>query len=226
MGIQEDNLLIRLYGETPGPNACYVRSQPKKQEHSQLPSHPILKHYSYQSRPIKAEEPYYFSFMNEGASGRGVELWLSGPFVERDAMTFTEVYVTQNGKPIEGTFLGKRSHPSLGPLYAYRFESVELMDGTDLEQLRNHSAIGRRAMEQQYAELMKHVVNVSFIPHGDNRYGLDVYFSVVPIEHGQGFTWSNTAFQSHEEFIAEYNQMYAYNPELQLHSEDYILPEH
>ena len=83
--------------------------------------------------------------------------------------------------------------------YVYDFPSLELPPG-----------IGRRLFTNEAYSLAKQKAlwRLSAIPHGDSRYGLDVYFYVNPFAaEGMGFTHTNCGIDVHREWIEAYNRL-------------------
>lgn len=163
----------------------------------------------FQNIPIVPEKEYSISFMNRGGPGTGLQIMLYGPFVQEDALTFTNVTLTHGGKEYLESSMYKTRLTNGWYAYVYDFTAVEITPGVSLYGLPN------AACEHVCSE---ELWKFSAVPHGDSRYGLDVYFYVDPVESGgRGFTHTNCGIDCHEEWIAEYNS----HTQVKLREEDF-----
>lgn len=172
---------------------------------------PCLERRSYYDRPIPVDEPYQWSFINRGGPSMGVELMIYGPFVEEDRMTFTDVHLRANGsqeaeeewqrfdprKPIQKIRLTNGWYA-----YRYRFPDLPLEPGLNFDYMR---------LRPDYELAASLSVEVCVTAKGDARCGLDVYFSIVPMncpDRNMGFAWTVCGVENHEKWIAEHNAWY------------------
>lgn len=147
---------------------------------------PKLEWAGHMAAPLKPEVEYWALFANKGGAGCGVQEQLSGPFAEYDAMTFSDVRIqTLDGTVCEGKYIGKYER-SDGYMYCYNFSELII------------NPFVKGAQWDRY--------QLKLIPHGDARYGLDFYYTVIPLEEGSGFRETNCGVDYHEEFIEEWNE--------------------
>lgn len=151
---------------------------------------PKLEWAGHMAAPLKPEVEYWALFANKGGEGAGVQVQLSGPFAEHDAMTFSDVRIqAPDGTVYEGKYIGKYEC-SDGYMYCYNFSELTINPFVKGEQWERYQ--------------------LKLIPHGDARYGLDFYYAVIPLEKGIGFRETNCGVDYHEEFIEEWNE---HNPD-------------
>lgn len=173
---------------------------------------PCLERRSYYDKPVPVDEPYQWSFINRGGPSMGVELMIYGPFVEKDRMTFTDVYLQaacdseEDGnerlrydpaKPIQKIRLTNGWYA-----YRYRFPNLPLPPGLNFDYMR---------IQPDYALAAALSIDVSVTAKGDARCGLDVYFSIVPMncpDRNMGFAWTVCGVENHKQWIAEHNSWY------------------
>lgn len=173
---------------------------------------PCLERRSYYDKPIPVDEPYEWSFINRGGPSMGVELMIYGPFVEEDRMTFTDVYLLAKSesekegderlrydpaKPIQKIRLTNGWYA-----YRYRFPNLPLQPGLNFDYMR---------IQPDYELAAALSVEVCVTAKGDARCGLDVYFSIVPMncpDRNMGFAWTVCGVENHEKWIAEHNVWY------------------
>lgn len=173
---------------------------------------PRLERRAYFDRPIPVDEPYQWSFMNRGGPSTGVELLIYGPFVENDQMMFTDVSMQVKKEPETNDTQWWRFEPQkpiqkirlTNGWYAYRylFPDLPLNPGLNPEYTQ---------LRPDYALAAALSVEVSVTARGDARCGLDVYFSVVPLncpDRNRGFAWTVCGVENHEKWIAEQNAWY------------------
>ncbi len=154
---------------------------------------------AYSNTPVIPEETCRLSFANHGGPGTGLQIMISGPFVETDALTFTEVTLEYEDRVYADSVMHKTRLVNGWYAYVYDFPSLELPPG-----------IGRRLFTNEAYSLAKQKAlwRLSAIPHGDSRYGLDVYFYVNPFAaEGMGFTHTNCGIDVHREWIEAYNRL-------------------
>ena len=142
----------------------------------------------------------------------GVELMIYGPFVEEDRMTFTDVYLQAASDSEEDGNERLRYDPAK-PIqkirltngwyaYRYRFPNLPLPPGLNFDYMR---------IQPDYALAAALSIDVNVTAKGDARCGLDVYFSIVPMncpDRNMGFAWTVCGVENHEQWIAEHNSWY------------------
>lgn len=184
---------------------------------------PCLERRSYYDKPIPVDEPYQWSFINRGGPSLGVELMIYGPFVEEDRMTFTDVYLEAKSDPEREESERLRYDPAR-PIqkirltngwyaYRYRFPNLPLGPGLNYDYMR---------LRPDYELAAALSVDVCVTARGDARCGLDVYFSIVPMncpERNMGFAWTVCGVENHEKWIAEHNAWY----EQQVEQQEFLL---
>lgn len=152
----------------------------------------------YSNEPILPEKPCGISFVNRGGAGKGLQVMIYGPFVETDALTFTDVVLKYGDAEYSLPAMHKTKLTNGWYAYVYDFPTVEIPPGVKMDVFPSDAF---------YHAYGKALWKLSAIPHGDARYGLDVYFYVNPLhKEGKGFTHTNCGIDRHEEWIEEYNR--------------------
>ncbi|MCM1494293.1 MAG: hypothetical protein NC089_00660 [Bacteroides sp.] len=152
----------------------------------------------YQNVPVIPEQPCSISFVNRGGEGMGLQVMLYGPFVETEAMTFTDVVLRYDQEEYEGASMYKTKLTNGWYAYVYDFPTVKIVPGVRMDVFPSDAF---------YRAYGKSLWRLSAVPHGDSRYGLDVYYYVNPLQSpGKGFTHTNCGIDCHEEWIEEYNR--------------------
>ncbi len=189
---------------------------------------PLLEKNMYYDKPVPVGEPYQWSFINRGGPWKGLELLIYGPFAQDERMTFEDVHLTARLHPEEKGEEWVRFEPE-GPIrkvqltngwyaYKYIFPELPLHPGLNREYEQIHPDYGLSAAVQVYV----HVTAA-----GDARFGLDVYFSAVPLncpERGRGLAWTICGVEYHKEWIEEHNawnEQHGGMPELMFRLEDF-----
>lgn len=163
----------------------------------------------YHNVPAVPEQPCSISFLNRGGEGVGLQIMIYGPFVESDALTFTDVVLRYGNEEYSQPSMRKTKLTNGWYAYVYDFSTVKIAPGIKMNVFPNDAF---------YRAYGKALWSLSAVPHGDSRYGLDVYFCVNPIQpEGKGFTHTNCGIDCHEEWIEEYNRQ----AEVLLHEEDF-----
>lgn len=158
---------------------------------------------SYHNQPVVPEQPCSISFLNRGGEGMGLQVMLYGPFVETDALTFTDVVLRYGEEEYAASSMYKTKLNNDWYAYVYDFTTAKINPGIKMNLFPN---------DAYYRASGKALWTLSAIPHGDARYGLDVYFYVNPIQpEGRGFTHTNCGIDCHEEWLEKYN-CYAEEP--------------
>lgn len=165
------------------PDETYYFSKP---EPSIEETAPKLEWAGHHGAPLRPGISYEAMFKNMGGAGKGVQVQLSGPFVETDAMTFSDVkIIAPDGEVLEGQYIGKFEGQNYYR-YVYNFPDLEI------------KPFKKGTLGDWYRLLLT--------PHGDARYGLDFYYTIVPLDKGTGFRETNCGVNYHKEFIEEWNE--------------------
>lgn len=163
----------------------------------------------YHNVPVVPEQPCSISFVNRGGEGMGLQVMLYGPFVETDALTFTDVVLRYDDEEYADPAMRKTKLTNGWYAYVYDFPAVKIAPGIKMDVFPSDAF---------YRAYGKALWSLSAVPHGDSRYGLDVYYYVNPLQpEGRGFTHTNCGIDCHEEWIAEYNR----HAEVPLNEEDF-----
>lgn len=153
----------------------------------------------YSKTPIIPEEKCRILFANHGGPGTGLQIMISGPFVENEALTFTDVTLEYGDQIYADAIMHKTRLVNGWYAYVYDFPKLELPPGIGHRLFTNDAYCNAR---------QKALWKLSAIPHGDSRYGLDVYFYVNPFAaEGMGFTHTNCGIDVHREWIETYNRL-------------------
>ena len=127
--------------------------------------------------PCYVDRKSCVTFLNAGEEGKGLSLYFLGAYVERDELTFSDVYIR----------VGVMSQ-----WIPVTLSKVQLLDGKWAYCCRNLDilippGVPKRLNPNKRNELVRdRWIMVSFIPHGNPKYTLDVTLFLVPEENQKG----------------------------------------
>lgn len=142
---------------------------------------------------------------NMGGASKGLSIYFSGPYVELDEITFSDVcFLVRKERsheviPID---LTKEQLPDGQWVYAYHAPNYRIPPKPD-ERL---SARKRSRLEIEQSILIR------FVPHGNPRKTLDITVAIVPDKHPEGQTCWNVwhPYGSKQAFIEDYNKTWEF----------------
>lgn len=161
---------------------------------------PRLTQVCRENMPCRAEMPAIVSAVNRGGASRGLMVVFTGPYVETEEITFSEVQLLYGADPSTGTDI--------------MLEKRRLSDGTwaycgTLPAFRIPERVDPRLPLLRLArEELKRGFTLRFIPHGNPRKMLDIAVRLVPLCAPEGQTcwcvWSEAG--SKAAYIEQYNR--------------------
>lgn len=153
--------------------------------------------YMYSYMPCFLKKPSVVDWINVGAGSRGLSVYLTGPYVEHEEITFSHVsFIVHNDQvlPIE---LKKIQLPDGQWAYCHHAPELKIPPKVD-ERLPD---LKRQQVEHERC------IAVRFIPHGDPRKILDVSVTLVPDQNPAGRAEWNVwkPFGSKAAFVEHHN---------------------
>lgn len=159
-----------------------------------------LVQHTYSLMPCFMDQPSIVSAINVGGESRGLSVYFSGPYVENDEITFSDVCFVKwkNNQLEEVAFdLTKVQLPDGQWAYCYHDSQFKIPTKVD----------DRLPLSKQVNERFDSDICVKFVPHGNARKMLDITVLLVPDQNSEGQTGWNVwkRYGSKKAFIEQFN---------------------
>lgn len=157
-----------------------------------------LAHYDY-GLPFLVDLEGHICAINIGAQSKGLSIYIRGPFVEHDELSFSNVKIHQTQSPTPITLV-KEKLDSGEWVYAYHDPEFYIPP-----------AVPKKLKEDKQFDLRRERMFAIYLtPHGNSRKTLDITVTFVPHANREGQTSWNVwrSFGSKSAFIAEHNRIW------------------
>ena len=194
---QQSSMGVQYLGEV-APERMAAQLYFRQREDLRVSQLPRMAHYDYGLPCLVGYESYHVG-INMGAAGNGMRIWFLINGVERDEVTYENVYIRHNREQMPITLTW-----------------AQMPDGRwgwcwhDPEFAIPPAVTGRMTKEKRQQLENQRNISVHFTPRGNSRKTLDIQIGFVPDENPDGGTWWYVWRKdgSREAFIKEHNRIW------------------
>lgn len=159
-----------------------------------------LAQHTYSLMPCFMDQPSIVSAINVGGESRGLSVYFSGPYVENDEITFSDVcFVKWKNNQLEEVAFDLTKVQLPDGQWAYYYHDPQFKIPTKVDD--------RLSLLKQVNERFDSDICVKFVPHGNGRKMLDITVLLVPDQNPKGQTGWNVwkHYGSKKAFVEQFN---------------------